>query len=410
MFPYQDPTGSDCLQRQGAIETYRGKLNAQYETSAITANTQFVPIRAFSGLPPSGPADQPLMLRSGATFDSGSVDWNAFPLRSKTVSKAQVDADRRLQEEYTEWVVQSNGGKLSSITFTTEFAAYFQTLADLSFEALVAGIKEVIPNANPTVRELYGTDQKPLPLTADGVVGPATWELLGRILDRPASSPPTMRLGSQDESVKSLQTRLAWLGLLDAKLDGVFGPKTQAAVIAAQKRYAGGGELFRRNLFDNPWNNGQKGIFCMAQGENTLPLLFALLAKCSVPQVDLNAKEVCAAVSPSCVVGRSSDPSVCNAAQVSARNGKVLSLSDPVGVCIIKLQGGWKLGNDNININNPQENQGIWQVSRGNRRAVLKNLPGLTLDGAPLTSGAQVASMLQVGVKVSSAAAKDLNR
>jgi hypothetical protein len=409
MFPYQDPTGSDCLQRQNAIDTYRAKLNAQYETSANTLDTQFVPVRAFSDLASSGRADRVVSFSTGATFNSDIVTWNAFPRRNETVN-TQVDADRTLQEEYAEWVVQSSAGKLSSITFTTEFASYFQTLADLSFEALVAGIKEVIPNANPTVQELYGTDQKPLPLTADGVVGPATWDLFGQILDRPPSRPPTMRLGSKGESVVSLQTRLTWLGLLDAKLDGDFGPKTQTAVIAAQKRYVGGGELFRQNLFDNPWNNGQKGIFCMAQSENTLPLLFALLAKCSVPRLEMMVQDVCGEVSPSCVAGRNSDPNVCTEAQTQARNGRVLSLSDPVGIRIMELQGIWKINNLRIKINDPTDNQGVWQVSRGNHRAVLKNLPGLTLNGAPVTSGSQVARMLQVGAKVTSAAAKDLKR
>jgi Putative peptidoglycan binding domain len=415
MFPYQDPTGSDCLKRQGALATYQGKLNAQYETVWKVPGTKFVPIRAFSPLQPSGQPDRIVSFIAGAQSNNTMVTWIAFPRRHESVDEAQIDANRTLQEEYTEWVVQSSGDKLASITFTTEFAAYFQTLADVSFEALVAGIKAVIPNANPTVQELYGTNQAPLPLAADGVVGPVTWTVLGQVLDRPESSPPTMQLGSRGDDVVSLQTRLAWLGVLDGKLDGSFGPKTQAAVMAAQKRYARGGSLFRDNLANNPWNNGEKGLLCMVQNENTLPLLFGLLVNCAVPRLDMPVQDVCTAVTPNnCVPGRNSDPNVCRVSQDEARKGNVLSLSDPVGVQIVTLQGIWRINdgktNRQIDINNPKDNQGAWQVSRGGHRAVLKNLPGLTVDGSPIKTGAQVARRLQVGARVTIAAEKDLQQ
>jgi peptidoglycan hydrolase-like protein with peptidoglycan-binding domain len=411
MFPYQDPTGTDCLKRQGALETYQGKLHTQYETAAQIPDTKFVPVQAFSGLQPSGQPDRVITLLPGATFSNAIVPWNAFPRRNQAVNNAQVDTERTLQEEYTEWVVQSNAGKLSSVTFTTEFAAYFQTLADISFEALVAGIKEVIPNANPTVSELLGVAQKPTLLTADGIVGPMTWDLIGRMLDRPPSDPPTLQLGSKGEPVIWLQTRLTWLGLYDGKLDGNFNSKTQAAVIAAQKRYVGAGELFRQNLLNNPWNNGKKGLLCMANFDNTLPLLFGLLAHCAVPRDDVAVQEVCQLVGGrNCVPGRSSDPNVCGAVQIEVRNGNVLSPSDPVGIFIMKLQGIWRINNVQIDINDPQKNQGAWVVSRGNHRAVLKNLPGLTLDGAPITTGSQVARKLQVGARVMIAATKDIQR
>jgi peptidoglycan hydrolase-like protein with peptidoglycan-binding domain len=409
MFPYQDPTGSDSLKQQNALTTYQGKLQAQYLTAAAIANTRFVSIRTLSNLPPSGTTDRAIAFAPGTKFSTAIVPWNGFPRRNQAVNNAQVDQGRGLQEEYTEWIAQSSGGKFTSVTFTTEFAAYFQTLADISFAALVAGIKAVIPTANPTVRELFGTDQNPLPLTADGEVGPMTWDLLGRILDRPPSNPPNLRLGSRGESVVWLQTRLTWLGLFDGQLDGDFGPKTQTAVISAQKRYTGGGELFRQNLPNNPWNNGQKGLFCMANADNTLPLLFGLLAHCAIPRSDVPAQEICRIVGGThCVTGRSSDPNVCMAAQTEVVNGNVLSLTDPAGVQIITLQGIWRINNSQIDINDPQKNQGVWQVSRNSHRAVLKNLPGLTLDGAPITTGAQVARKLQVGVRVTIAASKDI--
>jgi Putative peptidoglycan binding domain len=400
MFPYKDPTETDFLTRQGALDAYRGRLNSQYDTAAKVAKTKFVSIAELSDLKPNAKAEL------------ATVPWIAFPQRRAGVSNDQVDKVRSNQEEYVEWVVQSSGGTLSSITFTNEFSTYFQTLADLSFEALVAGIKEVIPNANPTVKELFGVDQKPALLKADGVVGPATWNLLEKVLDRPnpVNAPPTLRSGSKGEAVVWLQTRLNWLNLADTKIDGAFGPKTEAAVIAFQKRYVGGSTLFRQNLPNNPWNNGQKGVFCMVNFDNTLPLLFGLMSHCSVPRSDVRPQEVCNVVgSINCVPGRSSDPFVCVAAQTKALGGNVLSLRDPVGVKIIKLLGIWRINGTQIDINDPLKNQGLWQVSRGLHRGVLKNAPGLTLDGAPITTGAQVAKKLQVGADVVVAAATDLN-
>jgi Putative peptidoglycan binding domain len=400
MFPYKDPTGTDFLARQGAIDAYRGRMNSQYNTASKVAKTKFVPIAALSNLKPNAEAEV------------ATVPWIAFPRRREGVSNDQVDKVRSNQEEYVEWITQSSGGTLSSVTFTNEFSTYFQTLADLGFDALVAGIKEVIPNANPTVRELFGVDQKPVPLKADGVVGTATWDLLENILDRPipATDNSVLRLGSRGEAVVWLQTRLNWLNLLDSKLDGAFGAKTEAAVIALQKKYAGGSALFEKNLPNNPWNNGQKGIFCLVNFSNTLPLLFGLMSQCSVPRSDVRPQEVCNVVGTiNCVPGRSSDPFVCVTAQTKVLGGNVLSLRDPVGIKFLKLLGIWRLNGTQIDINDPLKNQGLWQVSRGQHRGVLKNAPGLTLDGAPITTGAQVARKLQVGADVVVAAATDLN-
>jgi hypothetical protein len=397
MFPFKDPTGTDFLQSQGALDTYRGRLTSQYDTASKVARTNFLPIATLS--------------KPGAQVETTTVPWIAFPRRREGTSNEQIDRTRTSHEEYIEWVVQSSGGKLSSITFTTEFSAYFQTLADHSFEALVAGIKAIIPNANPTVGELLGVAQKPVPLTGDGVVGPGTWQRLEDVLDRPVpDGAPTLRLGSRAEAVVWLQTRLNWLNLLDSKIDGAFGSKTQAAVITFQKRYTGGGKLFRKHLPNNPWNNGQKGILCMANFDNTIPLLFGLLSHCAAPRSDVRPQDVCGLVgATNCVPGRSSDPFVCVAAQTQALNGNVISLSDPVGIRMIKLLGTWRINGEPIDINDPQKNQGVWQISRGQHRGMLKNVPGLTLDNAPITTGAQVAKKFQVGADVVIADANDVN-
>jgi hypothetical protein len=79
-----------------------------------------------------------------------------------------------------------------------------------------------------------------------------------------------------------------------------------------------------------------------------------------------------------------------------------------VGVEIARLGGIWRLNDQELDINDPASNQGVWAVTRGGRRAVLTVMPGLLLDDAPVTAGAQVAAALRVSASVVSAAEADL--
>jgi|SRR6185312_2254165 len=75
-------------------------------------------------------------------------------------------------------------------------------------------------------------------LTADGIVGPATWAAL----DGGGPRPPTLRVGSDGSVVSRLQTALN-NGRGDFSpdtdpilaVDGIFGPKTAAAVTGTQQ-------------------------------------------------------------------------------------------------------------------------------------------------------------------------------
>ncbi|MEO0947019.1 MAG: hypothetical protein AAFY11_02525 [Cyanobacteria bacterium J06641_5] len=318
MFAYQDPTGSGLLESQGAIDFYRSTVDDLFRRAALRPNSAFTLLEAFEGLTPE------------QGLEVATVPWLAFPRLANQPFDA-IDADRfRLQEEYIEWQVEVADGRVTRVTFTTEFPEYYEALARVSTAALVTGIQAVIPSANPTNAELYGVGFDPQ--FADG--------------------------------------------------------RSRAA-------------RFRRNLRNNPWNNGEKGVLCLGHPVNTLGALVGLLEPCAIPNRSIPASAIC--MTPSCVPGRNSDPVVCQAAQELAREPRGLSLQDPPGIEILRLVGLWQSNGQAIDINNPAVNQGIWSISRNGHRAVLNVSPGLTISGAPITSGAQVAAQLQVGASVVSA-------
>ena len=64
--------------------------------------------------------------------------------------------------------------------------------------------------------------QKDKGLVVDGIVGPKTWSSL-------IAANPILRQGSQGQSVKTLQQLLTAAGY-PLTVDGIFGPRTEAAV------------------------------------------------------------------------------------------------------------------------------------------------------------------------------------
>jgi hypothetical protein len=175
-------------------------------------------------------------------------------------------------------------------------------------------------------------------------------------------------------------------------IEEVFGPGFNPASSPPRGRI----RTFRNRLAANPWNNGKNGLLCLTQQFNTLGALFNLLAACSVLRTQGTPENACSLVGDACGPARSSDPALCATAQRSVRGNLGLSLRDPAGVRIVKLDGIWKINNNDIDINDPARNQGSWVVSRNGRRAVLTIVAGLTVDGSPVITGAQIARKLKV--------------
>lgn len=322
MFPYRDP--GKTLKPARALANYRLALHLEYSRGARLPGSAFTLLEAFAEV-------------DAAEQEVSRVEWSAFP-RSASASNAEIDAGRfTLQDEYVEWAVERAAGKVTRVTFTTEFLAYYEALARVGPDALIAAIQAVMPGAAPTVAELFGS--------------------------------------------------------------------SFAAAAASEEARAGRFLAFARS---NPWINGKKGILCLAHGSNTLGALVSLVDVAAVPNPAVPAGAICATLGGNCVNERNSDPSIAAAVQGLARADRSLALVDPVGIEIDSLGGIWRVGDDEVDVNDPGGNGGLWSVSRSGRRGVLTVPENLRLDDAPVTSGAQVAAALRVRASVVSASNADL--
>jgi hypothetical protein len=179
----------------------------------------------------------------------------------------------------------------------------------------------------------------------------------------------------------------------------LFGPNFRPESSTPEAR----ARQLRAHAPHNPWNNGEKGILFLTQGANAMFALFKLVGDCALPRLNLQPADVCANIGGACVPGRNSDPVICQATQNLARAKNGMSLQDPVGIQILKLQGNWKINGQQIDITDPRQNQGAWVISRNGRRAVLDVSKGITMGDESITTGTQVATRLQVGASVISA-------
>jgi hypothetical protein len=154
MFRYKDPSGT--LTPAKALTNYRQLLHAQYRLHAKLPKSAFTLLDAFAEMAP------------GAAPKEDGVEWSAFPTTA-TGTNQEIDDDRfRFQDEYVEWRVERTGGKLKQVTFTTEFPEYYEALAMVGVDALVAAIAAVIPGAKPKASELFGPGVDPAASTPEG--------------------------------------------------------------------------------------------------------------------------------------------------------------------------------------------------------------------------------------------------
>lgn len=156
---YSDPTGSGLLDAHGVLFVYRLLVDRDHAREAEKQDSAFTHLGAFDSLE----------IVNGDGGDDGAreatVSWVAFP-RKVVAADSEIDADRfRLQEEYVEWRVERAGdegdGRIERITFTTLFPEWWMALGARGFDAVVEGIRDLYPDADPTVEEIFGPDFDP---------------------------------------------------------------------------------------------------------------------------------------------------------------------------------------------------------------------------------------------------------
>ncbi|MCB8815508.1 peptidoglycan-binding domain-containing protein [Desulfosporosinus shakirovi] len=90
----------------------------------------------------------------------------------------------------------------------------------------------------PVTRVAVVGFQGSMGLAQDGIVGIKTWTALGANCHKPTPPPvnhcPTLQQGSTGPAVVKLQGLLKARGFYTGNVDGIFGPVTQAAVVAFQ--------------------------------------------------------------------------------------------------------------------------------------------------------------------------------
>lgn len=77
--------------------------------------------------------------------------------------------------------------------------------------------------------------QKSNDLTVDGIVGPQTRQLIASLLSKPSPQTRNLYQGCRGDDVAELQKKLNSAGFNSGPADGIFGPRTNAAVMALQK-------------------------------------------------------------------------------------------------------------------------------------------------------------------------------
>ena len=154
MFNYVDPVGRNFLESPLVAAAFQAKIQGVYEQFARRSQSAFTWLEAFQNL------------TGGQTPQVPTVDWLAFPLLA-TANDTAIDQDRfRWQDEYVEWRTERTSGVLTRVTFTTEFPEYFEACAEAGTTFLTQAVHDVIPEANPTVVELFGPGGNPDSLPA----------------------------------------------------------------------------------------------------------------------------------------------------------------------------------------------------------------------------------------------------
>src|SRR5687767_2044403 len=132
MFPYADPTNTGALAAVGALRDYQALIHGTYRGFGFVSRSGFTIPEAFEEA------------RDATKVRVAEVSWLAFP-RAAEASAEQIDSRRfQHQDEYVEWRTErGDGGRVTRVTFTTEFSEYYEALAGRDPDALLDEVRRV---------------------------------------------------------------------------------------------------------------------------------------------------------------------------------------------------------------------------------------------------------------------------
>jgi hypothetical protein len=156
---------------------------------------------------------------------------------------------------------------------------------------------------------------------------------------------------------------------------------------------------------DNPWN--RLGAMHLIHPNNTLPAAVILVAEASVVRTGDQGVITNAAALIRCGINadrnRNSDPAIVADVNALARAGARITLADPLGLYIDRLQtAGWKAPGDL----DPAQ---FWTVTRGAKGTALRGVyavpanlgftvSDITINGQPIVSPSQIADHLTIKI------------
>ena len=192
------------------------------------------------------------------------------------------------------------------------------------------------------------------------------------------------------------------------KYSQILGTNVAVADISTNNRY-------------DPYNdfNVTKGIVHLIQINNTLGAELDIAAQSTLPRTDASGNPTTDVVSCSHCTndyglgepGRNSDPTIASKVAQAAQNGCLLTVPDPVGLYIVRFDGGAITGPLGVSVGS------CWQVIRGNptvrgRFTVPAGhvLGDFSVAGIALRHPSQIAENIFVGLTAATGAANAVQR
>ncbi|MEA5479535.1 peptidoglycan-binding protein [Pseudanabaena galeata UHCC 0370] len=254
-----DAIANESTESTEAFQTWLKKLttkSAKLSLSVLlTGATLMVGLGStFNALAAETPSSdvkyvQSLLAKNG--FDPGAIDGISGSSTKNAILRAQkafgLTPDGIVGSQT---IAALEGGKVSDAITTkanaAEAVAAVETTTSVS--STVMNLQKLLADRgfyNGAVDGIMGSQtrsaivaaQKAYNLTADGVAGPQTLAALESDGGKPKAMPIITTATTKSTEVSKLQELLSKRGFYNGAVDGIMGPQTRSAIIAAQKNY-----------------------------------------------------------------------------------------------------------------------------------------------------------------------------